>query len=84
MAVALQTFRDTLAETQAELIQAGKLAALGQLAAGVAPWVPVAANQRDGQVAALYAGLARTGQAGPAAVATSRGETRRTEVSLKE
>ena len=36
MAVALQTFRDTLAETQAELIQAGKLAALGQLAAGVA------------------------------------------------
>ena len=55
-----------------------------QLAAGVAPWVPVAANQRDGQVAALYAGLARTGQAGPAAVATSRGETRRTEVSLKE
>ena len=31
MAVALQTFRDTLAETQAELIQAGKLAALGQL-----------------------------------------------------
>ena len=44
----------------------------------------VAAHQRDGQVAALYAGLARTGQADPAAAATSRGETRRTEVSLKE
>jgi len=36
MATALSTFRDTLAETQAELIQAGKLAALGQLSAGVA------------------------------------------------
>jgi two-component system, NtrC family, C4-dicarboxylate transport sensor histidine kinase DctB len=36
MAAALSTFRDTLAETQAELIQAGKLAALGQLSAGVA------------------------------------------------
>ncbi len=36
MAEALRTFRDTLAETQAELVQAGKLAALGQLSAGVA------------------------------------------------
>ncbi len=36
MARALRTFRDTLSETQAELVQAGKLAALGQLAAGVA------------------------------------------------
>ncbi|MCZ6846040.1 MAG: HAMP domain-containing protein, partial [Alphaproteobacteria bacterium] len=36
MATALSTFRDTLAETQTELVQAGKLAALGQLSAGVA------------------------------------------------
>jgi two-component system C4-dicarboxylate transport sensor histidine kinase DctB len=36
MAQSLRTFRDTLSETQAELIQAGKLAALGQLAAGIA------------------------------------------------
>ena len=36
MAHSLRKFRDTLAETQAELVQAGKLAALGQLAAGVA------------------------------------------------
>ncbi|WNJ99341.1 ATP-binding protein [Thalassospiraceae bacterium LMO-JJ14] len=36
MATSLRTFRDTLAETQAELVQAGKLAALGQLSAGVA------------------------------------------------
>lgn len=36
MATALGTFRDTLVETQAELVQAGKLAALGQLSAGVA------------------------------------------------
>ncbi len=36
MAKSLQTFRDTLLETQKELVQAGKLAALGQLSAGVA------------------------------------------------
>ena len=36
MADALSTFRDTLSETQAELVQAGKLAALGQLSAGIA------------------------------------------------
>ncbi len=36
MAKSLKTFRDTLRETQKELIQAGKLAALGQLSAGVA------------------------------------------------
>ncbi len=36
MADALRTFRDTLSETQAELVQAGKLAALGQLSAGIA------------------------------------------------
>ena len=36
MAVALRTFRDRLASTQAELVQAGKLAALGQLSAGIA------------------------------------------------
>lgn len=36
MARSLGTFRDTLSETQAELIQAGKLAALGQLTAGIA------------------------------------------------
>ncbi len=36
MATALRTFRDQLAETQAELVQAGKLAALGQLSAGIA------------------------------------------------
>ncbi len=36
MATSLRTFRDTLVETQAELVQAGKLAALGQLSAGVA------------------------------------------------
>ncbi len=35
MGVALQTFRDKLAETQAELVQAAKLAALGQLTAGI-------------------------------------------------
>lgn len=35
MADALRTFRDTLSETQAELIQAAKLAALGQLTAGI-------------------------------------------------
>lgn len=36
MAQALRTFRDTLTETQAELVQAAKLAALGQLSAGIA------------------------------------------------
>ncbi len=36
MAAALEVFRDTISETQRELVQAGKLAALGQLAAGVA------------------------------------------------
>lgn len=36
MAKALDTFRDTLVETQAELVQAGKLAALGQLTTGIA------------------------------------------------
>ena len=36
MAGALRTFRDKLATTQAELVQAGKLAALGQLSAGIA------------------------------------------------
>jgi len=36
MAISLKTFRDTLIETQKELVQAGKLAALGQLSAGVA------------------------------------------------
>lgn len=36
MADALSTFRDTLSETQSELVQAGKLAALGQLSAGIA------------------------------------------------
>jgi phosphoglycerate-specific signal transduction histidine kinase len=35
MGVALQTFRDKLSETQAELVQAAKLAALGQLTAGI-------------------------------------------------
>ncbi|GAB6051492.1 hypothetical protein JCM17960_03120 [Magnetospira thiophila] len=35
MAVSLRTFRDTLSETQAELVQAAKLAALGQLTAGI-------------------------------------------------
>ena len=36
MATSLSTFRDTLVETQTELVQAGKLAALGQLSAGIA------------------------------------------------
>lgn len=36
MAGALRTFRDTLTETQAELVQTAKLAALGQLSAGIA------------------------------------------------
>ncbi|MCB2099619.1 MAG: HAMP domain-containing protein [Rhodobacterales bacterium] len=35
MAGSLRTFRDTLSETQAELVQAAKLAALGQLTAGI-------------------------------------------------
>ena len=35
MATSLRTFRDTLSETQAELVQAAKLAALGQLMAGI-------------------------------------------------
>ncbi|MBL4613823.1 MAG: HAMP domain-containing protein [Magnetovibrio sp.] len=35
MAVSLRSFRDTLSETQAELVQAAKLAALGQLTAGI-------------------------------------------------
>jgi len=35
MAEALRIFRDTAAEVQAELVQAGKLAALGQLSAGI-------------------------------------------------
>lgn len=35
MASALRTFRDTLSETQAELVQTAKLAALGQLTAGI-------------------------------------------------
>lgn len=36
MAKSLQSFKDTLRETQDELVQAAKLAALGQLAAGIA------------------------------------------------
>ncbi|MBC8259050.1 MAG: GHKL domain-containing protein [SAR324 cluster bacterium] len=36
MAHSLQTFRDTLSETQSELVQAGKLATLGHLSAGIA------------------------------------------------
>ena len=36
MAEAMEVFRDTAAEVQAELVQAGKLAALGQLSAGIA------------------------------------------------
>jgi len=36
MAGSLRTFRDRLAATQSELVQAGKLAALGQLSAGIA------------------------------------------------
>lgn len=35
MAEFLRTFRDTLSETQAELVQTAKLAALGQLTAGI-------------------------------------------------
>ncbi len=35
MAESLRTFRDTLTDTQAELVQAAKLAALGQLTAGI-------------------------------------------------
>lgn len=35
MATSLRTFRDTLSETQAELVQAAKMAALGQLTAGI-------------------------------------------------
>ncbi len=35
MADSLRTFRDTLRETQYELVQAAKLAALGQLIAGI-------------------------------------------------
>ncbi len=35
MAEALKTFRDTAAEVQAELVQVGKMAALGQLSAGI-------------------------------------------------
>lgn len=36
MARSLQSFKDTLRETQDELVQAAKLAALGQMAAGIA------------------------------------------------
>ena len=36
MAHSLRTFRDTLSKTQSELVQAGKLAVLGQLSAGIA------------------------------------------------
>ncbi|MCP4672316.1 MAG: HAMP domain-containing protein, partial [Desulfobacula sp.] len=36
MAISLQLFQNTLRETQNELVQAAKLAALGQLAAGIA------------------------------------------------
>lgn len=36
MAEAMKVFRDTAADVQAELVQAGKLAALGQLSAGIA------------------------------------------------
>ncbi len=36
MAKSLRTFRDTLTQTQQDLIQAGKLALLGQLSAGIA------------------------------------------------
>ena len=45
-----------------------------QAAAGVEPWVPVAANVRDGQVAALYSGLAKCegGKAVLAAAARAR------------
>ena len=45
-----------------------------QAATGVEPWVPVAANVRDGQVAALYSGLAKCegGKAVLAAAARAR------------
>ena len=64
MAGALRTFRDKLAATQAELVQAGKLAALGQLSAGIAHEInqPLAAIRHYARNGEKFLELGRSGE----------------------
>ncbi|MBL4690175.1 MAG: HAMP domain-containing protein [Rhodospirillales bacterium] len=70
MAEALKTFRDTAAEVQAELVQAGKMAALGQLSAGIS-------HELNQPLAAL------TSYAHNTRVLLDRGRTREAEENLE-
>jgi len=65
MAQSLRTFRDTLSETQAELVQAAKLAALGQLTAGISHEInqPLAAIRHYARNAGLLVEKGRNGEA---------------------
>lgn len=65
MAQSLRTFRDTLSETQAELVQAAKLAALGQLTAGISHEInqPLAAIRHYARNAGLLIDKGRKAEA---------------------
>ena len=65
MAESLRTFRDTLSETQAELVQAAKLAALGQLTAGISHEInqPLAAIRHYARNAGLLIDKGRHSEA---------------------
>lgn len=65
MAESLRTFRDTLSETQAELVQAAKLAALGQLTAGISHEInqPLAAIRHYARNTGLLIETGRVAQA---------------------
>lgn len=65
MAESLRTFRDTLSDTQTELIQAAKLAALGQLTAGISHEInqPLAAIRHYARNAGLLIDKGRKAEA---------------------
>ncbi|CCQ74501.1 ATP-binding protein [Magnetospira sp. QH-2] len=65
MANSLRTFRDTLSVTQAELVQAAKLAALGQLTAGISHEInqPLAAIRHYTRNTGLLVDKGRTEEA---------------------